>query len=277
MASGTGASQRASAATVAFTRTLEAAAGLDALFAAQLGREEQDRSWVTLDRLCTNNAQALATALDAVEQNWPKRDRTAAGSILLYEYTWSVVANPLACYLVRRRVPDISSDNIAVRFEAHAPGVGLAYRAPHFAVLADDPDSAAAAVVLPDEGRLRAWFLERLLDTHLLPLIDAIRGHSRASRRLQLGNVATVIANVFRFAYELRGDPSVLEDGNRLIAESSLAGHVEIDEFHHNDRFCGVVIRRTCCLSYRPTSSYCAACPLIDENERRQRWVARLS
>jgi hypothetical protein len=248
--------------------TIARAARLDELFGARLGAPDED-GWQPMERLCADDGE-IERLLAALERNWSVPDRRAAGSILLYEHVWNVAACPVACYALERRVPDVGLDNVSVRFDEEGTGTEMALATPRFAALAHAP------VVCGDEDELRAWLLDRLLDAHLSPFVDAIARRSPVARQIQRGNIATVVANVFRYLFELLGDRELLAEAERILADPRLRGEAWLGAFQRDGRSIGTVVRRTCCLVYRPTGDYCGACPLIGEEERESRWLRRL-
>jgi hypothetical protein len=250
--------------------TVARVAALDDLFGAQLG-PTGDAGWYSMERLCSAAAEMEIEALLArVERHWGVPDRRAAGSILLYEHVWNVAACPVACYALERRVPDIGLDNVLVRFDEHGVGAGLAFATPRFAGLEEAP------VVCANEEELRRWLLDRLLDGQLLPFVDAIARRSPVARQIQRGNIATVVANIFRYLFELLADTRLLTEAEQLLGDPRLRGEAWVGIFHGDGGSIGTVIRRTCCLAYRPTGDYCASCPLLGDEERERRWLRRL-
>lgn len=248
--------------------TFARAAELDELFAARLGPPGEP-GWHAMERLCADDGE-IERLLTALERQWGVPDRRAAGSILLYEHVWKVAACPVACYVLERRVPDVGLDNVFVRFDEGGIATEMALATPRFAGLEQAP------VVCADEEALRAWLLDRLLDGHLLPFVDAIGRRSPVARQIQRGNIATVVANVFRYLFELLGDHGLLTDAERVLADPRLRDEAWLGAFQRDGHSIGTVVRRTCCLVYRPTGDYCGACPLIDEEERESRWLRRL-
>jgi ferric iron reductase protein FhuF len=107
--------------------------------------------------------------------------------------------------------------------------------------------------VVPDEAALLARLRRTLLDEHVGPLLDAVLGSVRISRRLLLGSVASGIVHATRHATTAVGAPAAASRAELLTA-LGLADLVDASGE-------GPVYRRTCCLLFTlPGTRFCGDC-----------------
>ncbi|MBX6390934.1 MAG: hypothetical protein IRZ08_18420, partial [Frankia sp.] len=149
-------------------------------------------------------------------------------------------------------------------------------------VLPDDPllsavpagqPAPAGVEVVPDQDAL----LRRLADAlvgHLEPVVRAMRGTARLGPPALWGMVATQCAETFLLTEVATGDPQA----GRAAADRffALVGHVVRQrprwvEFRFHGRTCTGIRGGACCLAHRLSGAYCATCPFMPDDDRRQR------
>ncbi len=138
-------------------------------------REEKEEGWIEATDLFLGDDERLCDLMLAYGQNaWGTTNRHAAGSAFIIAYlsrlTWPVIAQ----YVIARRVPQVSLDNIAF----HQVG-GRNPAAGH-------PD----AEVLPDEAALYHRLKEWLFHANVSLVIDALHQSGRASLKVSRNAVA---------------------------------------------------------------------------------------
>jgi ferric iron reductase protein FhuF len=181
-----------------------------------------------------------------------------AASLMLLEHTRMLAWPVLACALRHGTWLDPSIDNVAL--DDRAPQLGFA-RGPETGL----PDVADR--VLP-----------ALLDTHLDPIVAALRTRTRAGRRTLWSNVAAGIAGGYLALSWTRPDRAHYVDAARaaLSADPRTRGFVDITVGEHGGERWMRIVRRGCCLAFRcgpPRAHFCGTCPLVDEAVRRERFA----
>jgi ferric iron reductase protein FhuF len=119
--------------------------------------------------------------------------------------------------------------------------------------------------------------LPAVLDTHLDPLVAALRGRTRAGRRTLWSNVAAGIAGGYLALSWTCPDRTRYVDAARaaLSADPRLCGLVDVMVGEPGGASWMRIVRRGCCLAFRcgpPRAHFCGTCPLVDEADRRQRF-----
>ncbi len=97
---------------------------------------------------------------------------------------------------VLKRVPDLSAQNFALRFDGSGEIVESAYPSRRFAALPSD--SAAMhedATTVPDFESLTAWMFEGLIERHLRPLFSLVRTRTKLGMNVMWASVATCCAS----------------------------------------------------------------------------------
>ena len=206
-------------------------------------------------------AAALAGAdvgllLAAAQRRWPAQPHVAA-ALIWKAYSYWLAVPAVFGWVAARRMPHLTASAVLVRFDApHAP-VRLGLRADiAVSVLPGDPLAGGGrprVEVAPDEAALLARLRRTLLDEHVGPVLDAVLGSVRISRRLLLGSVASGIAHATRHAATAVGAPPGAHRAELLTA-LGLADLVDASAE-------GPVYRRTCCLLFTlPGTRFCGDC-----------------
>ncbi|HWG99769.1 MAG TPA: hypothetical protein VNV66_10680 [Pilimelia sp.] len=128
------------------------------------------------------------------------------------------------------------------------------------AVLANDPLAIAPRPeikVVDDEAALLSALRAGLLDAHLNPLLDRVRGRVRLGARTLMGSLASGIAHaLLRAADALPG--SAVEAVDTVLGALDLADLVELMPDQAGRP---TVQRKTCCLAFTlPKPRVCAGC-----------------
>jgi ferric iron reductase protein FhuF len=226
--------------------------------------------WVSADEI-VYGGPVLDRALDRLAtQASDAGHARAIGSQFVVRYlrfVWPAVA----AFALERRVPDVASDNVLVRFDEDGWPSALALAQPRFAALPTDPCAAAAHVKVLDGRVLLGWLHERAVECHAGPLIEAVRGRLHTSSTALWGNVASA------FALPLLWTIQPIAPDARAIARDALAlfdqeiaprlhDKIRLLTVAHGDAEWTVHARRTCCLSWcLPDGSRCEDCPLAHE------------
>ncbi len=209
-------------------------------------------------------------------------DLKVAANMWFQWYCHRMAAPLMASWVLHRRVPDVSAENIAFRFDAEG-------RPEHTAMIemrasslpgdtTEDLDLKPVADLLPEISRV-------LLDGHLLPLGERLKARYRLGAPITKGTIASQIGMALTTidAQSSLTWEQVTTDALDLLEHTSL----ELDSLSRSgDLIClqsanrtGMFYRRgTCCLVYRaPDKAKCGGCPLHSDDDRARVYSDRLA
>lgn len=252
-----------------------------------------EAGWFPASALLAPGSPELAEGLTRVVAQHPGAERRVAGSFFAGEYAWWIPAAAVAAYLAERRAPDLSLDNVALRYRTYswdedgetgeAERIDVRFVSGRFAALPDDPAAAHPdALILPDLDALRTWLRQRV-EAHLAAVIEAVAAQTRLGRRAQWHLAADSLAALFLTAGKSFGDAvrgqaeglaCVKAAGSPLHNRDT--GYLTVTVGEHCDT---VRARGGCCLYYRVhPGENCTTCVLRPLDERVQKlrdYVAR--
>jgi hypothetical protein len=202
----------------------------------------------------------LPVLLASAQLRWSAQPHAAA-ALAWKAYTYWLALPAILGWASARRVPLLTSDNVLMHFDDRRPLVtlGLRHDIP-VAVLPNDPLALSGLPqvrVVADEAALLEELRRSLLDEHLTPMHDAIRGQVRLGARTLLGSLASGIAYaVLRSADVLPG--SSAQTINTLLTALDVEDLVELVPGPAGSL---TVQRKTCCLAFTlPQPKVCNGC-----------------
>jgi hypothetical protein len=210
-------------------------------------------------------------------ERWGTNNPHVAGSAFIIAFltrvTWPVIAQ----YVLERRVPKVTLDNLAL----HRDGERIAVTAlshPSFALLPSDPAASHQdAEVVADEAALYGRLKEWLFESNLTTVISALRRAARASIRVSKNAVAASCAQAFNRLYSVVDNPNtVADEAYAFFSDPTSLVHreVTIELFEHQEKR-GLFSRRAgCCLWWRSEKSndYCSNCVLLPRERQDDRF-----
>jgi ferric iron reductase protein FhuF len=246
-----------------------------------VGRGPDAGTWVSPEALCREGGDVLERLLAEVGRRSGTTERRVQAASLLEWYAWYALAPVLGSYLLERRVPLLTHDNVAVWLHpADGPG-RLALRSDAFLALEHDPEAGAPGVtVVPDEGALRDALHDGIV-AHMAPLVAALRRHSPLGAKAQWLEIADRVGSALQHAGERSGtEQEAIREAEALVHRPGSPLNSPRSRFATYEH-CGerrvVKLRGACCLTYRlPARAYCLTCPLVGELERAARiraWI----
>jgi len=194
------------------------------------------RGWTPAGRYA--DGTALPGLISTAQRRWGTAPHVAA-ALAWKSYTYWV-ALPAVLGFAIGRVPDVSAGNVLIRPHPGAPFVEVGLCRP---------------TVATDHRDLPGYLRERLLDRHLSPVMEGLRGLVHLGRRTLLGSVASGVAHALVRAESAA--PGLCDEvGDTLLAALGVADLVEITP--------GPAVRRhTCCLAFTlPEPKVCRGCCL---------------
>jgi len=202
----------------------------------------------------------LSSLLDAAKQRWRAQPHAAA-ALAWKCYTYWLALPAVVGYAGSRRVPLPRPADVLVRYAERQPFLTMGLRRPAVAVLASDPlalTGGPGVVVCPDDAALLGLLRRVLVDEHLDPLMEAIRGRIHLGRRTLWGSLASGAAYALARAADSVPGPIVPTISEVLTA----LGVADLVVVEANPATGGVSIqRRTCCLAFTLSEPrICAGC-----------------
>lgn len=265
-------------------KTLARMTAGNAYFYADMG--QLDTGWFLATDLIQDGSAAFEQALAHQAIRHPHMEARTRGSYWIGEYSWYVPAVAVTAYLAERRVPDLSPDNLALRFSRYtwheggesgeAERLEVRFLSGRFAALPADPAASHPdAVIVPDTDALREW-LRTSLEAHLTPLIERVHSRTRLGRHAQWCLVADSCAALFLHGGQaLDDEPRGKAEGLAFVKapgspmKNPNTGYVSLRYLDHRETF---RTRGGCCRYYTVAEDgyKCATCVLRKPEERDQ-------
>jgi hypothetical protein len=253
-----------------------------------------EAGWLMVAGFSDPQTTLLEEALARQAKDRPHMEARTRGSYWIGEYSWYVPLAAITAYLTEKRVPDLSQENVALRFRTYtwhegdesgeAQRLDVRFLSGRFACLPDDtaadhPD----ALVLPNADALREH-LRTTLEAHLTPIIERVYAETKLSRHAQWMLVADSCAALFLHSGQALGDEAYARaEGMAFVKapgspmNNNKTGYISLQYLDHCDTFRA---RGGCCRYYTVSESgddYCTTCVLRKPEERDQRLLAYMS
>ena len=231
----------------------------------------------TIDSLVRDDGRSLARLIEQAQARWGWSQRDSALTTI-GGYAWRVGGPAIACYVLSRRVPDISPENVALRFDTDGGISEAALIHQRFAVLPQDPAADHPdAVVLGDEAALLEWMRGRLI-AGVAPRLEAAREHVRIGRRAAWAQVSDYAGYAFLMVGWDAGDQArYAADAKAFLTGLPLKGRTGLFVVEIGDRRGAYLTRGVCCRAYKdPAHDNCDYCPMLTQEERERRALADL-
>lgn len=209
---------------------------------------------------------AMSGLLDDVCQSYEMDDRQVAASFLVLGYFWYLMVGALACYLLERRVPNLSADAVVVRLRG-----GVTFLSPHCWALPDDPAAGHPDVtVVSGQDELRARLVAQLEEHHAAPLFTTLRSIAPFGVNAMRANYADWLVSAVLWLTEQLDDADLARrEVPALVALARPNGRSGILEVERDNRQGVFLLRGGCCLNYRlPGREKCDTCCLRPLDER---------
>jgi len=222
-------------------------------------------AWALATEVADVPSPRLEGSLRRVAVHSATTDRLVITSRFFGSYVWQLATAALGCYLMTRRVPDVSAENVAVHLGDDGRVDEVRFLGGGFAALAGDPVAEHAdAVVVPDLAALRELLVRRLTTHHLEELILALQVQRGLGTRalwaavedrclgalLWLANGLDLSGDVEREAEALSRTSPFVGTSRIVAVETELGSEL-------------ILKRGFCCLAYRLDGhDRCSTCPL---------------
>ena len=246
-------------------------------------RRDGATGWTPARELFRGNDDRLAELVSAYGQRaWDSTNRHVAASAFLVAYLSRVVFPAAGQYVLFRRAPDVSLDNLYFHWTGPAiDATGLGRLT--FAALVDDlAASHADDIVVADTEALYAQLKIWLFEENLEPVIDDLRRAAGASVKVSWNAVAAAFSQAFNRLYATSGRASeVVMAAETFFSDpdSPIFGQLTMEEFQHRDLWGFFSRRRGCCLWWRSprANDYCSNCILLPKEQQDRRFEEMLA
>jgi ferric iron reductase protein FhuF len=255
---------------------IELAAGDDYLRARLLPKRDTEPGWQSAAMLADvlntrRDAPHLSEILDRVAAHYKSSGTKPPAALWFGNYVFSVMAVPMACFLLSNRFPSLAPREVWVRFDEDGFMRELAWCGQTFSALPNDPASDHLDCrILPTRAALRGALREQLI-AHVTPLVDAVRVHSSLGKPAMWALAADGAANAFAWVARLLGNELAGVEEARLLAALPSPLHRKLDfiPIEHCGTSHHMIDRLSCCLYYKVEGgSYCSNCPHRPVEER---------
>jgi len=264
-------------------QTLARARQLNDYLKPELGAPSGERWFAHTD--LAPGAAYLETLIAATQARLRTKAAGIVGSAVLQGYQWPLISTAIACYLLDRRVPDLTLAHTRIRYTAEHEADSLALLSGRFTALPDDPAADYPdATVVPDLDALRAM-LRNTVEAHLGVVIAQLCARLGCKPRGLWLNVADSLAGTLVWLLQAQQPATALEAIEAEVAAlvrvpgSPLnSRQVGLLQLNHQERSQVFLDRATCCYWYKTEGGeYCSTCPHRTPESRRERLLASMA
>ena len=211
------------------------------------------------------------------ERAWDSSNRHVAGSAFLVAYLSRVVFPLVGQYVLERRVPEVSLDNLAFHWSGAAiDATGL--NRLRFAALPDDaaadhPDAMVVEDVTALYDQLKGWLFEE----NLQPVIGDLQRAAGASVKVSWNAAAAAFSQALNRLYATEAARERVVQAAEVFfgdPDSPISGQLTMEEFGSGGHTGFFSRRRGCCLWWRSprANDYCSNCILLPREEQDRRF-----
>jgi ferric iron reductase protein FhuF len=234
--------------------------------------------WIPGDDLRRPDVPPFSELLARIGQRLMTSDRKVIAASFALRFGWSAAA-AVAPYLLKQCVPDLSLDNVSLKFSAHTFFEKLSLHDSDAIVL---DDSSRDHVGGAGPGPALQAALRTTLVGQAAPVVSALHEWSQFSARAIWGQVASswgaqftsIMGHLDRHVEAFEQARTFFDTPGFIRGMSPRfypVTHCNVTRIYHR--------RASCCLYYRlPAGNYYASCPLISQAERVRRnkeWIEK--
>ena len=241
-------------------------------------RQPDDPAWSDARDLFEGDDRRLEElVLTYGRRAWESDNRHVACSAFLVAYLSRVVFPLVGQYVLERRVPDVSLDNLSFHWSGPAIDATGLDRPAFSALPHDEAATHKDALVVADEQALYGYLKGRLFAENLDIVIASLRRAAGASLMVSLNAVAAAFSQVLNRLYATAGRTDEVVRAAELVLsdpDSPIHGQLTMEEFRYQDLTGFFSRRRGCCLWWRSPRSndYCSNCILLPKEQQDQRF-----
>jgi ferric iron reductase protein FhuF len=247
----------------------------------QTGRPDGE-NWYSPEEFTQPDSPALDEILGRIRGKTGCDDRHFLAASFAGGYVWQMAVVGVGCFLAAHRLPDLSADNLRMRFDDNGWNDRLSFIRERFYALSDDSEATDSNALVVDNNDMLRDLLRQQMENHMSRVIDALKAKTTMGKRGMWGIVADRMAGIVIHATEQLGQSETCEhevEALIQVADSPLKGKTGVMRAEHNGHQEMYLKRGSCCQYYKvPGYGYCITCPLQSKEERERRmreYVAR--
>jgi hypothetical protein len=261
-------------------RVFEGLKGLNASWGVEIGRPAPGTGWIVGAELAEAASGPLNELLLQIGERLKTTDRRTIAALYALRFGWAS-AMAIAPYVKYNCVPDVSLDNVSLRFKASTFFERTAIHDARGVVIAGEQDDALDVRTVPDQVSLLRCLRDELV-AQAQPVVAALYDWSGFAPRGTWGMLTSSwAAHLTALSAPGHDQTSVLPvlrqffDGQDVVAEMQPGLHT----VHDGDATHVYQRRASCCRFYLlEGGELCASCPLVSHDERVARnraWMRR--
>jgi ferric iron reductase protein FhuF len=231
---------------------------------------DSQNGWLSVTELVTESVP-MQHLFQQLRSHYKARTNRPPGMFWFGHYAYTIELITFACFILEKRVLDLSPDRLFLRVGANTDIENIAWTGRRFAALSDDPDASHPdCVVLPTREALREYLRNQLV-ANLTPVVDSISSYSRVGRPGLWEIAGEYTAFAFVAFGKLLGDESIGVEESRAFSDtrSQLSVRRDFIPIEHLNTTHYLLDRKSCCLYYQVEGGkYCHSCPHRPVEER---------
>jgi len=235
-----------------------------------LTQTDSQPGWLSAAELAAESSH-LKEIIGRTASHYKSENLRAPATLWFGHYAYGIEIIAFACFLIDRRVPDLSSSKLFVRFAEDGDLESIAWAGRSFAALPDDPDASHPdCIILPTREALREYMHKQMLDS-FANMIDSVSAYSKMGRPGLWAIAADYAAYSFTALGEIVGNEALGVEESRLFSESKskLSTKRSFIPIEHVGTTHYLLDRTSCCLYYQVDGGgYCHSCPHRPLDER---------
>lgn len=236
-----------------------------------LTEKDSQPDWLSAADLAAESSSHLSELFQRVSSKYKSEGLHPSATLWFGHYAYAIEVISIACFMIEKRVPDLSPENIHIRFDEIGDVESIAWTGRSFAALPDDSATLRAdCIILPTRDALRSYLHERLVES-FTPVIEAVSASSGMGKPGLWALAADYVAYAFTTLGETLGDETLGVEESRLFSRtrSKLSVKRGFIPIEHIGMTHYLLERTSCCLYYKVEGGgYCHSCPHRPLDER---------
>lgn len=233
--------------------------------------DSQSDSWLSAADLAAESSPHIKDLVKRAKSEYKSDSLRPPAMLWFGHYAYAIEVIVFACFLIERRVPDLSPENIQIRFDNAGEVDSIAWLGHKFAALPDDDGASHSdCIILPTREALREYMHKGLLEL-FTALIHSVSAYSSLGKPGLWAIAADYSAYAFTTLGDMLGSESIGVEESRLFSEtkSKLSVKRSFIPIEHIGTTHYLLDRTSCCLYYKVDGGgYCHSCPHRPMDER---------
>lgn len=236
-----------------------------------LTQTDSQPDWLSAADLAAESLPHIKELITRAQSEYKSDSLRPPAMLWFGHYAYAIEIITFACFLIERRVPDLSPENIQLRFDKAGEVDSIAWMGRKFAALPDDDGASHPdCIILPTREALREYMHKQMLDG-FANMIDSVSAYSKMGRPGLWAIAADYAAYSFTALGEIVGNEALGVEESRLFSESKskLSTKRSFIPIEHVGTTHYLLDRTSCCLYYQVDGGgYCHSCPHRPMDER---------